>query len=344
VTIDEVAPEGWDELLEEIGCTDAYLQHAYVEASCLLDGGRPALLHAGGTGGHVVFACSVRPVPDAEALHDVTTPYGYGGPVAVGPAPPLEDFWALYEAWCAQHGVVTTFLRFHPLFENHRYAAPSVWLEPLADTIAWPLDGEGDLFEAMHRHHRRVVRKAEGQVEVSVHEPPSTLAELAGLYESSMRLREAAAFYFFPPAYWEALVEGLGGSLVLFEAHDDHGLVAATLCLATRPWLHYHLGATSERARRVGAAALLMLSAARWGRERGFSVFHLGGGVGGREDSLWEYKRRFAPAGRLEMRIGKAVHDAHAYQALTGPGTLGPGGFFPAYRERPSASVRGARA
>jgi serine/alanine adding enzyme len=344
VTIEEVAPDRWDELLERIGCADVYLRRAYVEASCVLDGGRPALLHVAGADGHVVFACSVRPVPDAEALHDVATPYGYGGPVAVGPAPPLEDFWALYEAWCAEHGVVTTFLRFHPLFENHRYVAASVRLEPLADTIAWPLDGEGDLFEAMHRHHRRVVRKAEGHVEVSLRETPSTLAEFAGLYETSMRRHEAAAFYLFPPAYWEALGKGLSGSLVLFEARDDHGLVAATLCFATQPWLHYHLGAASERARRVGAAALLMLSAARWGRERGFSVFHLGGGVGGREDSLWEYKRRFAPLGRREMRLGKAVHDARAYQALTGSGTPDLGGFFPAYRERPSARVRGARA
>ena len=29
----------------------------------------------------------------------------------------------------------------------------------------------------------------------------------------------------------------------------------------------------------------------------GYELFHLGGGVGGAEDSLWEYKRRFAPGG-----------------------------------------------
>jgi lipid II:glycine glycyltransferase (peptidoglycan interpeptide bridge formation enzyme) len=232
-------------------------------------------------------------------------------------------------------------VRFHPLFANYEYAPAGLLLEPLADTIGWPLAGEGDLYKAMHRHHRRVVRKAEGQVELEIRENPADLDEFAALYATTMRRREAESFYFFPAAYWEELAEGLKDALVLFEARDEDGLAAAALSLASPPWLHYHLGATSDRARRVGVAALLMLTAARWGRERGFSLFHLGGGVGGREDSLWEYKRRFAPDGALPMRIGKAIHDLEAYRALTGGEGLETGGFFPAYRTNLSASVPG---
>ena len=122
---------------------------------------------------------------------------------------------------------------------------------------------------------------------------------------------------------------------------DDNGLVAAILCLATPPWLHYHLGGSTDRAGRSRAMHLLLLTAARWGRERGFEALHLGGGVGGGEDSLWQFKRRFAPAGAREMWIGKVVHDVRAYAGLAGTDEVA--GWFPAYR-RLSASVQGLSA
>ena len=56
------------------------------------------------------------------------------------------------------------------------------------------------------------------------------------------------------------------------------------------------------RAARLGAATLVLLEAARWAQEHGYERFHLGGGVGGRRDSLHEFKRRFDPGGRARVR------------------------------------------
>jgi serine/alanine adding enzyme len=332
LTLREVEPGAWDALLERLGCPDAYLRRGYVEASCVLDGGRATLLHATGEGWEVVFPCSVRPIPDSDRS-DVTTAYGYGGPVAAGSRPPAEAFWELYEDWCGEQRVVSSFVRFHPLLGNHRPAGPSVRLERLADTVAWPLDRDRDLDGSMHRHHRRVVRRAAREVEVVIRERPGRLDDFAALYEASMRRLGAAPFYFFPQAYWETLAARLGPSLVQLDGLLGGELAASTLCLASPPWLHYHLGAALEAGRSAGASHLLLLEAARWGREHGHELFHLGGGVGGAKDSLWEYKRRFAPGALREAWIGKAVHDEAAYLALSGTEALDISGFFPAYRE-----------
>ncbi len=108
-------------------------------------------------------------------------------------------------------------------------------------------------------------------------------------------------------------------------------MVASALCLASPPWLHYHLGAASEAGRKLGATTFLLYEIARWAQERGYSRFHLGGGVGGGRDSLHEFKRRFDPGGECPMAIGKVVHDPEAYSRLGGnPDDLS--GFFPAYR------------
>ena len=251
---------------------------------------------------------------------DVVTPYGYGGPVGTG-------FWDAYDEWCRGNGIVTTFVRFHPLYANQDTAPPYMDVERLAGTVAWRLEGD-DLFAGMHRHHRRLVRKAEAAgVQATIKPAPESLDGFARLYELTMERRGATGFYYFPPEYWQALERGLRDRIVLFEAGAD----AALLCFATPPWLHYHLGATSEEGRKLGASNSLFLEAARWAAGQGFTHFHLGGGLGGGSDSLFEFKRRFDPGGVLEMAIGKAVHDEAAYRALSG-GEGGTEGFFPAYR------------
>jgi serine/alanine adding enzyme len=269
------------------------------------------------------FACIVR---EFEGAVDVTTPYGYGGPVAREPRAATE-FHAGYEEWCDDNRIVSTFVRFHPLYENHRYSEFHV--EGVGETIAWRLGG--DLFERMHAHHRRVVRKAErAGVETAVDEIPAELDEFVALYERTMERREAVAFYRFSPDYWQALRR----LVIRVDARLAGQLVASVLCFASSPWLHYHLGASSDEGRRVGASNLVLYKAAEWARDRGFELFHLGGGVGAKEDSLLEFKRRFDPEGAREFAIGKAVHDPDAYRALTKQADVALAGFFPAYRGR----------
>ena len=315
----EVPAGEWDGLLAELGCADAYLLRAYVESACVLDGGEPVLLHHE----DAVFACIVREIPDTE-LHDVTTPYGYGGPVGAG-----EGFSEAYEAWCMDRGIVSTFVRFHPLFENHRaggfnasYSSP---------TVGWLLGG--DLLAGMHGKHRNVVRKAQkAGVTVAATPAPSELTAFTTLYEQTMERQQAGPYYFFPPEYWQRLT-ALGDRLVRFDALMGDRAVASALCLRGDRWVHYHLGATADGARDLGASNLLLYEAALWGQEQGYlEEFHLGGGAGGKEDSLFAFKQRFSPGGEREFWVGKAVHDEDAYRRLSGRAEIDDDGFFPAYR------------
>jgi serine/alanine adding enzyme len=305
----EVPPAEWQEL-----AGDAYYRLAYVESACVLEPGEPLLLEHDGT----VFAAIRRCEPV-----DLITPYGYGGPAGGD----LAAFWPAYDAWCREHGVVTTFLRFHPLLGNQ--AGAPIHVEELAPTIGWRL--EGDLLAGMHQKHRNVVRKAE-KIGLAV-EQSTGVGGFPPLYEDTMRRANATDFYFFTPEYWTAL-DRLGSSLLRFQAFEVADVVASALCLASPPFLHYHLGAASDRGRKLGATTFLLYEIARWAQRHGYTRFHLGGGVGGGRDSLHEFKRRFDPEGECPMAIGKAVHDAEAYRAAGGdPDDLS--GFFPAYRAAP---------
>jgi serine/alanine adding enzyme len=310
----EVPVAEWDALLADLGCADAYLLRAYVEASCVIEPGEPVLLEHGGA----VLACILREVPGGG--YDVVTPYGYGGPVGDG------AFNEAYEGWCRERGVVSTFVRFHPLYENYRAAPHATYSNP---TVGWRL--EGDLLAGMHGKHRNVVRKAQkAGVAVDVDAAPDNLVGFVTLYERTMARQEAAGYYFFPPEYWERLA-ALAGHLVRFDALCEGEVVASALCLRGDRWLHYHLGATEDAARDLGASNLLLYTAAVWGQEQQLEEFHLGGGAGGRE-SLYAFKERFSPTGRREFWIGKLVHDEDAYRRLSGGAEIDLDGFFPAYR------------
>ena len=261
------------------------------------------------------------------------TPYGYGGPVAVGEQPPIGRFYELYDGWCNERGIVTSFVRFHPLLGNHRQAptSPHVRVEVLGTTVGWRLDLHEDLMEGLHPKHRNKVRKARrAGVEVTATPAPGDLDGFVALHEDTMRRADASEFYFFPESYWRRL-QALGEHLVRFDATLEGELVASALCLATKPWLHYHLSATDDRARETAAANLVVYEAGAWAKERGYARFHLGAGVGWSHGSLYEFKHRFDPGGDCEGAIGKFVHDRARYAELGGdPDHLA--GFFPAYR------------
>jgi lipid II:glycine glycyltransferase (peptidoglycan interpeptide bridge formation enzyme) len=183
----------------------------------------------------------------------------------------------------------------------------------------------------MHPHHRRLVRKAGRAGIVVERNGTERLDGFAELYEQTMRRVRAEAVYFFADDYWACLAKSLGDRLVCMEATLDGRVLAAILCLASPPWLHYYLGASSDEGRTLGANHFLLYSAAAYGQHDGYEQFHLGSGLGGEGGSLLEFKRRFTPAPLLEQWFGKAVHDRERYLELAG-GQIDYEGFFPAYR------------
>jgi serine/alanine adding enzyme len=328
--IREIPPEAWDRALDDAGLQDTYARRAYVEASCILEPGRPKLLALEDAGGSVLFPLIERDIPGGDGLRDVTTPYGYGGPLATGAAPPWETFDEAYAGWCGRMGVVSTFIRFHPLYANHT-SARAAELVPLSGVIGWRVGRDRDLHAGMHQHHRRLLRKArEAGVRASIIERPESLDDFRRLYETTMQRLEASSFYFFDREYWDMLARDLRQHLVLVESVLDGQVVAAVLCLSAAPWLHYHLGASDETGRTNGASHLALFVAAQWAQEQGHSTFNLGGGVGGGDDTLLRFKARFDPGGFLPSFIGKQVNDPVAYRELSGSET--EGSFFPAYR------------
>lgn len=342
VPVDGISPvpvDEWDSLVARLGGLDTYTTAAYHRASARLEtpGTTPLLLHfqAPGTrsrGAEVALPLLLRPLPDGDGW-DATSAYGYGGPVArtrrIGPA-----FGAALDRWARANGVVTTFLRLHPLLGNDRLVPTTGEVVGVGSTVAWDVSPGRSLMDVMHPHHRRAVRRAQkAGLQVEVVEEPRSLDRFRELYETTMRRQGASPYFFFPSEYWRELLEGAGPlGLSLVEGRLDGELVAALLCFAHEPSLHYHLGASSDLGRSIGASNACFLAAAEWAQQRRMSHFHLGGGVGGSAtSSLFVFKHRFDPESTpRSFHIAKLVHDRTRYEELAGTGSTA--GFFPPWR------------
>jgi serine/alanine adding enzyme len=331
----QVVPEpDWDRVVGALGGLDTYTSAGYSRASALLEvpGTRPVLLRLRHRDGDVALPLLLRPLPGRPGW-DATTAYGYGGPVARSGAAAAALGPAL-DAWARANGVVATFLRLHPLLGNAALVPASAELVPAGSTVVWDVSPGRDLSAGMHPHHRRAARRADREgLEVTVDPRPASLRDFRALYVATMRRQQADAFFYFPDEYWAALLEEAATLRpLLVEGRVEGRLVAALLCFAHGPWLHYHLGASDEVARTMGASNRLFLAAAEWAQAQGMDRLHLGGGLGGSATSpLFVFKHRYDPQGEpLPFHVAKLVHDPVGYRELAG--TDDTAGFFPPWR------------
>ena len=120
---------------------------------------------------------------------------------------------------------------------------------------------------------------------------------------------------------------------------DAEGVaIAAGLFSEVCGIVQFHLSGTLPE-RRDDSPSRVMLDFVRlWAKERGNRTFHLGGGLGAQEDSLWEFKRGFSE-GRAVFRSWRLWGDPDAradvmerWRLSTGLSAPSPG-FFPPYRQ-----------
>jgi hypothetical protein len=273
-------------------------------------------------GATILFPLVLRPLAaepwsrPGESRWDAITPYGYGGPFAWGPGPRDEAaFWRAYEGWCGARRIVSTFARLS-LFPEQRAAlpvTPEVRLPNVVRTLAGGLDAIWDDYAHGVRTNVRAAERA--GVVVEVDRTGARLDAFLAVYEHTMRRRAAEPFYFFPRAFFEALVEGVGTQLAFIHAVAGGEVVSSELVLVSEERVYPFLGGTRADAFPLRPNDALRHRAIEWAISQGKSAYVLGGGLEA-EDGIFRHKRAFAPRGVVPFEVACLVHDAAACREL----------------------------
>jgi CelD/BcsL family acetyltransferase involved in cellulose biosynthesis len=284
---------------------------------------------------------------------DATSVYGYTGPItshASMPRSVVSGFQAALTEALTRRRVVAVFSRLHPLIEQGEVLAGLGDCRTHGETISIDLTLDPEEQEAHYsKSCRRTLRVLRDLGFVGLHDAEKRyLPDFVDVYLETMRRTSAESSYLFDQRHFEMLTRELGPAVQLFVAIQGGTVAAATLATVCDGIVQDYLGGTRTEFLRFSPDRLVVDTERTWATRAGATVFHLGGGVGAREDSVFRYKAGFSDR-RHTFRTWRWIVRPDVYAELARAASVADdddGRFFPVYRaaNRAPAPTGGANA
>lgn len=337
----------WPEFLQHVP-HDIYHLPNYATLSARYEGGQAVAFYARADDEALLVPLLLRPVPkglnDGNHWWDAASPYGFSSPLFSHPTRDnaCRQLWESFILAARNRGLISIFLRTHPLLTQ-----PMQTLVQFGDLVQHGQTVNIDLRPPLNEilrdtcsNHRRDLRNLNKSGFHAVLDVWEHYQEFIRLYRETMRRVEADLFYLFEGTYFEDLRTFLKPHLHLCSILSPTGeLAAAALFTETEGILEYHLGGSCQKHIRLAPSKMTFDFMRRWGHAQGLSSFHLGGGLGGRKDSLFAFKSGFS-SNHTPFHTLRIVIDQTAYQNLCtkwqkkhGP-VEASDQFFPLYRKQ----------
>jgi hypothetical protein len=278
-------------------------------------------------------------LPEGQ-LFDLATPYGYGGFLVEGDRSEaaIMRLNTAYTEYCRDSGVVSEFVRFHPLLSNHIGLEPLYNITEMGKTICVDLSSHDVFTQNINPRTQNRIRKAQREcLGVGCGNSPEVYAQFADMYTETMTRAGAQPYYFFSPDFFQCVCDELVDNASVFYAVCHNRIVAMELVLFCNGKMHSHLQASLRDCQHLSPVPLLLYSESLWGMGNGISRFHLGGGLGSAEDNIYLFKSNFNKKSDTRFYTGRRIFDQGKYDDLlrlrleASPDAL-RSGFFPEYR------------
>lgn len=319
----------WDSIVKSFSNYDVYYLHGYVAAFSIHGDGEPVLFYFENNEMRAIYVAMLRDIASAPQFKskietgkyfDIITPYGYGGFIMDGIVSESSVCQLNNElrVLMSEQGIVSGFTRFSPVLQNAELSRSFMDVIDLGKTIAIDLSSEDIIWENIISKNRNMIRKAvKSGVEIHhTHDKPELFEVFRVMYNKTMDDDNAIDYYYFSNDFYKSIYSDLSSNYELFYATLDNEIIAMSIMIFANNKMHYHLSGSKYEYRKLAPSNLLLYKAALWGKEQGFKIFHLGGGVGSKEDSLFKFKAAFNRNSDYQFSIGKQVFNNEIFKKL----------------------------
>ena len=328
----------WNEYVHACKVYDFY--HSWYYHS-LEKNGEPLLFVYHQQDAFIIFPLLKREIPGSE-YSDFTSVYGYAGPISNIDFADLDEltiqnFISSFLSFLKDQRNVSVFCRLHPIINHDLLVERFGSLVDNGKTIAIDLTGSLDEQRSKYRRQFRskirqlrekgyYLKKASSKQEVQA---------FVKIYNENMARVQAESYYYFNESYFFNMLNSADfeSSVLLLYLGDE--ITSGAFVTFSNNIMQFHLAATNNKYLQEGPMKLLIDEATVVGRENNMAYLHLGGGVGGNEDSLFEFKAGFSDK-ILNFKTWRFVSDPEVYdkmvQAECGNKPI-RSDFFPLYRE-----------
>lgn len=328
VTFNET--EKWNKIVKKFKAYDVYYLSNYLMAFKIHGDGEPILFYYEDENIRAINVVMKRDVANDKRFHekissnsfyDLSTPYGYGGFLIEGNSNSMKDsLKALneeYIALCKREGIISEIVRFHPILNNSKNVSQMYDVANLGKTISLSLTSQEEIWNNLNTNKKRWIKKAiKSGVEIYWGRSPDLLNEFRRMYNRTMKKNNAKDYYFFNEEFYKSILNDLPYNSLIFYAVFENRTIGMVLITFANGQIHHHLSASDIDYQHLGPTNILMYEIACWGNVNGFKTFHLGGGVGSKEDSLYEFKKGFNKNSDCIFSIGKKIFDDEKYNSL----------------------------
>lgn len=313
--------EHWDKVVNEFPVNDVYYTYEYCDWNAKKENGQAKLVYFENHLGRVIYPFIMRRIDHytVKPIYDITTPYGYGGPLISGEEEVLEEFTSRFRDYCLETDIVSEVIRLHPLLNNASYLNGYCNLNYIRKTTAVDLSGS---LSQIQQHYsqmaKRNIKKALSNDLLceKVDKSDENIETFMHLYDATMKRKEAADSYYycFSSIQKQLMDTSVSKSHLLF-VYSGETVIAAAILFTTKDFAHYHLGASDENFLDLRPNNLLFNFMVVLSQKMNCKLLHLGGGY--REsDSLFKYKTSFTNDNNYDYFLGTNIYNQQIYAEL----------------------------
>ncbi|WP_316820084.1 GNAT family N-acetyltransferase [Pedobacter gandavensis] len=279
-----------------------------------------------------------------SGLFDLTSVYGYAGPISNLKFSEihdqlLENFKDAFLSFMKTHGFISVFSRLNPFIDQKILIEKIGGIWDNGKTIYMDLsisiEEQRAGYEKRLGRQIRQMRKMPYRIKEANSETEIRL--FTAMYTDNMLRLGAGQRYFYDENYFLQLLSHRGNECKLIVIYLEDEMICGAVIMCSGNMIRNHLSATANAYVSHSPSKLLTDEISLIGRQLGKRYFHLGGGLGGKEDSLFKFKSSFS-ALLMEDSTWRFVSDSLVYNDLVEKRNESANlNYFPLYRVPASA-------
>lgn len=305
--------------------------------------GNPILFVYAETGNFIALPLLERPIEDT-IYSDLHCVYGYSGPISnlkfdQVPDSLSDNFIKAFLKFLHEGKYVSVFSKLHPFFNQNMLLKKTGGLYENGKTIAINLQQSLEEQRKQYRETTMDGIKKCRRLGYTLRESRTQedIAVFSALYKANMSRISAADFYLFDEDYFTRLIHSAEFDCKLVLVCKDDEIACGSIIMCTSGIIQGHLIATNANHLKYSPAKFLIDEVSELGRKWDMKYYHLGGGLGFKENSLFEWKLGFSSL-VLDYYSWRYIANESVYNQLvekSGIDIQDTTDFFPLYRMVP---------
>jgi hypothetical protein len=271
----------------------------------------------------------LRKIPQSEPYIDAVSVYGYNGVLTSSQLSP-EDFVIgvnrIKSALAERHCV--SFFNRESNFTARRLPEAVETGKVLGVNLEQTLENYEKSLAEGHRQEIKALRKLNYEVVRS--SDLKVIEDFHEVYTHTMFRRGASTNYLFSIKYFDTILKIKSSLPNLRVVYHEGKMVAGAIFITQGDHMYYMFSGSVLNLSPYPAMKLIIDEVIRENLQKGKKLLHLGGGLGGKQDSLYQFKYGFGKI-VLPFHTTQWILLPEVYQRLSAPITK-EGEFFPKYR------------